>query len=76
MLAHSLDGDRMFSVALMKKGIEEAAGIEDLCPVAGVGLDPSVRWKRERHFQSGVARIGAGPAGLPGRKKRHSEWQK
>ena len=38
MLAHSLDGDRMFSVALMKRGIEEAIGIEDLCPVAGVGL--------------------------------------
>jgi Lon protease-like protein len=38
MLAHSLGGDRMFSVALMKKGIEEAALIEDLCPVAGVGL--------------------------------------
>jgi Lon protease-like protein len=38
MLAHSLDGDRMFSVALMKRGIEEAVDIEDLCPVAGVGL--------------------------------------
>jgi Lon protease-like protein len=38
MLAHTLDGDRMFTVALMRKGIEEAAGIEDLCPVAGVGL--------------------------------------
>jgi Lon protease-like protein len=38
LLAHSLDGDRMFSVALMKKGIDEAAGIDDLCPVAGVGL--------------------------------------
>jgi Lon protease-like protein len=38
MLAHSLVGDRMFSVALTKRGIEEAAGIEDLCPVAGVGL--------------------------------------
>jgi len=38
MLAHCLDGDRMFSVALMKRGIEEAIGIEDLCPVAGVGL--------------------------------------
>jgi Lon protease-like protein len=38
MLAHCLDGDRMFSVALMKRGIEEAVGIEDLCPVAGVGL--------------------------------------
>jgi Lon protease-like protein len=38
MLVHSLSGDRMFSVALMKKGIEEAVEIEDLCPVAGVGL--------------------------------------
>jgi ATP-dependent Lon protease len=33
-----LDGDRMFSVALMKQGTEEAGVIEDLCPVAGVGL--------------------------------------
>jgi len=38
MLAHSLDGDRMFSVALMKKGIDEAVGIDDLCSVACVGL--------------------------------------
>src|ERR1700744_5440104 len=38
MLVHTLDGDRMFTVALMRKGIEEAAGIEDLCPIAGVGL--------------------------------------
>lgn len=38
LLAHSLDGDRMFSVALMKRGIGEAAAIDDLCPVAGVGL--------------------------------------
>lgn len=38
MLAHSLDGDRMFSVALMKRGIEDPVGIGDLCPVAGVGL--------------------------------------
>jgi Lon protease-like protein len=38
MLAHSLDQDRMFSVALMKRGIEDAAAIEDLCSVAGVGL--------------------------------------
>jgi ATP-dependent Lon protease len=38
MLTHSLDGDRMFSVALLKKGIEEAVEIDDLCPVAGVGL--------------------------------------
>ncbi|HYY27357.1 MAG TPA: LON peptidase substrate-binding domain-containing protein [Chthoniobacterales bacterium] len=38
MLAHSLDQDRMFSVALMKRGVDDAVGIEDLCPVAGVGL--------------------------------------
>jgi Lon protease-like protein len=38
MLAHSLDQDRMFSVALMKRGVADAEGIEDLCPVAGVGL--------------------------------------
>jgi Lon protease-like protein len=38
MLSHTLDGDRMFSVALIKRGIEEAKGIEDLCRVAGVGL--------------------------------------
>jgi Lon protease-like protein len=38
MLAYSLGGHRMFSVALMKRGIEEATCIEDLCPVAGVGL--------------------------------------
>jgi Lon protease-like protein len=38
LLAHSLDGDRMFSVALMKKGIDEAVAVDDLCPVAGVGL--------------------------------------
>jgi hypothetical protein len=38
LLEHSLDGDRMFSVALMKRGIDEAVGIDDLCPVAGVGL--------------------------------------
>jgi Lon protease-like protein len=38
MLAYSLGGHRMFSVALMKRGIDEAAGIDDLCPVAGVGL--------------------------------------
>src|SRR5260370_34496859 len=38
LLAHSMEGDGMFSVALMKKGIDEAAGIDDLCPVAGVGL--------------------------------------
>jgi Lon protease-like protein len=38
MLAHSLDEHRMFSVALIKRGIEDAAAIEDLCSVAGVGL--------------------------------------
>jgi len=38
MLSHSLDGDRMFSVALMKRGIEEASGLQDLYPIAGVGL--------------------------------------
>ena len=38
MLSHTLNGDRMFSVALIKRGIEEAEGIEDLCRVAGVGL--------------------------------------
>jgi ATP-dependent Lon protease len=38
MLSHTLDGDRMFSVALIKPGIEEASGLGDLCPVAGVGL--------------------------------------
>ncbi|HZC59707.1 MAG TPA: LON peptidase substrate-binding domain-containing protein, partial [Chthoniobacterales bacterium] len=38
MLAHSLDQHRMFSVALMKRGIEDAAAIEDLCSVSGVGL--------------------------------------
>jgi len=38
MLSHALDGDRMFSVALIKRGIEEARGIEDLYRVAGLGL--------------------------------------
>src|ERR1700751_5573095 len=38
MLSHSLDGDRMFSVALVKRGIEEASGLEDLHPIAGLGL--------------------------------------
>ena len=76
MLTDSLAGDRMFSVALMKKGIEEAVEIEDLCPVAGVGLDTSVCWKRERHFQSGAAGVGACPPCLPGRRKSRSESQK
>ena len=38
MLEHSLGGDRMFSVALMKPGISEAREINDLFPIAGVGL--------------------------------------
>jgi Lon protease-like protein len=38
LLAYSLDGDRMFSVALMKRGLDEVTGIDDLCPVAGIGL--------------------------------------
>jgi Lon protease-like protein len=38
MLSHSLDGDRMFSIALMKHGIDEASRLDDLCPVAGLGL--------------------------------------
>jgi Lon protease-like protein len=38
MLAYSLGGHRMFSVGLMKRGIDEATSIDDLCPVAGVGL--------------------------------------
>src|ERR1700737_3370320 len=38
MLSHTLDGDRMFSIALMRHGIDEASRLEDLCPVAGVGL--------------------------------------
>lgn len=38
MLSYTLDGDRMFSVALIRRGIEEAVGLQDLCPVAGVGL--------------------------------------
>jgi Lon protease-like protein len=38
MLAYSLDEHRMFSVALMKRGIEEAIEIANLCPVAGIGL--------------------------------------
>src|SRR5215831_3468299 len=36
MLEHSLGGDRMFSVALMKPGISEAREIKDLFPIAGV----------------------------------------
>ncbi len=38
MLAHSLDGDRMFSVGLLRRGVDEATRITDLHTVAGVGL--------------------------------------
>ena len=38
MLAHCLDGDRMFCEALMKPGITEAAMADDFFPVAGCGL--------------------------------------
>jgi Lon protease-like protein len=38
MLAYSLDGDRMFCVALTKRGVGEASSLGDLCPVAGIGL--------------------------------------
>jgi Lon protease-like protein len=38
MLAYSLDGNRMFCVALIKRGIMEAISLDDLCPVAGIGL--------------------------------------
>jgi Lon protease-like protein len=38
MLSYSLDGDRMFTVALMKRGIKDASGLQDLCSIAGVGL--------------------------------------
>jgi Lon protease-like protein len=38
MLDYCLNGDRMFSVALQKPGISEASEIEDLYPVAGIGL--------------------------------------
>ena len=38
MLSYSLDGDRMFTVALMKRGIKGASGLQDLCSIAGVGL--------------------------------------
>jgi len=38
MLAYSLDGERMFSIGLLRRGIEEAQRISDLHPIAGVGL--------------------------------------
>ena len=38
MLAHCLDGDRMFSVGLVRNGITEPDSLEDIWPVAGVGL--------------------------------------
>jgi ATP-dependent Lon protease len=38
MLAHCLEQNRMFCVALMKPGVTEAAGADDFFPVAGIGL--------------------------------------
>jgi Lon protease-like protein len=38
MLESSLSGDRMFSVALVKPGVSEVNEIEDLYPIAGMGL--------------------------------------
>jgi Lon protease-like protein len=38
MLAHCLNGDRMFSVGLMRNGIMEPNSLQDIWPVAGVGL--------------------------------------
>ncbi len=38
MLAHSLAGSRMFCVALVKPGVEDAADADDFFHVAGIGL--------------------------------------
>jgi Lon protease-like protein len=38
MLAYCLDGERIFSVGLMRDGITEPDSLEDIWPVAGVGL--------------------------------------
>lgn len=38
MLAHALAGSRMFCVAMVRPGVEEAQGPEDFFPVAGCGL--------------------------------------
>jgi Lon protease-like protein len=38
MLAHCLNGDRMFSLGLLRDGITEPDSLEDIWPVAGVGL--------------------------------------
>jgi Lon protease-like protein len=38
MLVHCLDGDRMFSIGLVRNGITEPESLEDIWPVAGVGL--------------------------------------
>lgn len=38
MLAHALAGERMFCVALVKPGIEDATGTDDFFHVAGCGL--------------------------------------
>ncbi len=38
MLSHCLDGDRMFSVGLVRDGVSEPDSLDDIWPVAGVGL--------------------------------------
>jgi Lon protease-like protein len=38
MLAHALEQDRMFCVAMMKPGITEADSVDDFHQVAGIGL--------------------------------------
>jgi Lon protease-like protein len=38
MLEHCLSGDRMFSLGLVRDGVTEPESLEDIWPVAGVGL--------------------------------------
>jgi Lon protease-like protein len=38
MLTHCLNGDRMFSLGLLRDGITEPDSLEDIWPVAGIGL--------------------------------------
>jgi ATP-dependent Lon protease len=38
MLAHCLENERMFCVALLRPGVEEASTREDFFPMAGLGL--------------------------------------
>ena len=38
MLSYCLDGDRMFSVALIREGVGEPSSVADVHPIAGVGL--------------------------------------